>query len=182
MSLAFISQAGPKRQRSRLQDVSAPSQDHKNSNDSETEEAEESDGNILYFYTTNKSLGDEMFTVLKDWIEKTTICTLSSRWVRVKIPEQYKVEYGSAVAAIGADLTQEVMICQHLLKNVKDRDISTDGSIVRGDFSEAELEGDVSAQQLGIMGRKHIIMMRTIQQMAIDPTDEALQSVCFHVN
>ena len=40
---------------------------------------------------------------------------------------------------------------------------------------------DVSAQQLGIMGRKHN-MMRTIQQKAIDPTDEALQSVYFRVN
>ena len=40
---------------------------------------------------------------------------------------------------------------------------------------------DVSAQQLGIMGRKHN-MMRTIQQKAIDPTDEVLQSVCFLIN
>ena len=40
---------------------------------------------------------------------------------------------------------------------------------------------DASAQHLGIMGRKHN-MMRTIQQKAIDPTDEVLQSVCFRVN
>ena len=40
---------------------------------------------------------------------------------------------------------------------------------------------DVSAQQLGIMDQKHN-MMRTIQQKAIDPTDEALQSVYFRVN
>ena len=73
-----------------------------------------------------------------------------------------------------------VVICQRLLENVKDGDISTDVGIVCGDFIEADLKCVVSAQQHGIMGPKH--MMRTIQWKEIDPTDEALQSVCFRVN
>jgi hypothetical protein len=56
---------------------------------------------ILYFDDTIKSLGDKTFTVLKDQVEKTMICTSSSRLVRVKIPEQYKVEYGSAMPLLG---------------------------------------------------------------------------------
>jgi hypothetical protein len=127
-------------------------------------------------------LGDETFIVLKDRVEKTPICTSSIRWVRVKILEQYKGSNDCGIwvcNAIWAYLTQFV-IRQRLLENLKGRDISTDVGIIRGDFSGAELECDVSAQHLGIMGRKH--MMRIIQQKVIDPTDEVLQSVCFLVN
>jgi hypothetical protein len=86
-------------------------------------------------------LGDETLTVLKDRVEKTLICTSSSRWVRVKIPEQYKGSNNCGIwvyNAIGAHLTQ-VVIRQCLLENVKDRDVSTDIGIVRGNFSEADL-------------------------------------------
>jgi hypothetical protein len=41
----------------------------------------------------------------------------------------------------------QVVIRQRLLEDVKDRDISTDVGIIRGDSSGAELECDVSAQQ-----------------------------------
>ena len=100
------------------------------------------------------------------------------------MPEQYKGSNDCGIwwvcNAIGAYLTQ-VVIPQRLLKNVKDGDISTNVGIVCGDFSEADLKCDVSAQQHGIMGRKH--MTRTIQWgKEIDPTDEALQLVCFRVN
>jgi hypothetical protein len=44
LSLEFFSQVEPKKRRSRLQDVSAPSQDRMSSNDNKAEEAEESDG------------------------------------------------------------------------------------------------------------------------------------------
>ena len=46
-------------------------------------------GLLLYFHTI-KSFGNEKFTILKDQVEKTLICTPSSRWVRVRMPEQHK--------------------------------------------------------------------------------------------
>jgi len=58
------------------------------------------------------------------------------------MPEQYKGSNDCGIwvcNAIGAYLTQ-VVIRQRLLGNVKDRDISTDVGIIRGDFSGAEFE------------------------------------------
>ena len=58
------------------------------------------------------------------------------------MPEQFKGSNDCGIwvcNAIGAYLTQ-VVIRQRLLENVKDRYISTDVGIIRGDFSGAEFD------------------------------------------
>ena len=57
---------------------------------------------LLLYFDTIKSLGDETFTVLKDRVEKTPICTSSSRLSRqnaraIQRQAQMTVEYGSAM-------------------------------------------------------------------------------------
>ena len=104
---------------------------------------------LLLYFDTIKSLGDETFTVLKDRVEKTPICTSSSRLSRqnaraIQRQAQMTVEYGSAMPL---GLTSDIPI---------------DVGIVCGDFIEADLKCVVSAQQHGIMGCKH--MMRTTQR------------------